>query len=314
MGTPHYMSPEQCMGEDLDGRSDIYSLAVMLYEMLSGAVPFDAPTVTAIVLQQVSHSPAPLRSHNQGISPALESVVMHALQKRRESRPQTVNAFAQELVAAVYGGPPPKPVDRSHQTSWASNKTDPARAMADTVPVHTPVTPINIPAYDRGRNKLLPLIIILSVAVVAVTGIVIYLLVSGKDSPQGNGNRNSANRNVTANANSGRSTNNNTAVVPAPVSKFVGTWSEKWADINNQNVITIIEGTGGRPVVTQKGGWRVWDERLIGNDVLIFRKVGVEGTSGYELVYTLTYINDKKLSLSVLRVHDNRTFTGELYR
>jgi hypothetical protein len=100
MGTPHYMSPEHCLGEELDHRSDIYSLGVVLYEMLAGVVPFNSPTSTAIVVQHVSGSPAPLRVLNVSIPQAVEAVVMRALAKKREERPQSAGALAQELAAA----------------------------------------------------------------------------------------------------------------------------------------------------------------------------------------------------------------------
>ena len=107
MGTPHYMSPEQCLGEELDSRSDIYSLGVVLYEMLAGVVPFNSPTSTAVIVQHVNQGPPPLRVLNVSISPAVESVVLHALGKRREDRPQSARQLADELNAAVYGGTAP---------------------------------------------------------------------------------------------------------------------------------------------------------------------------------------------------------------
>jgi hypothetical protein len=103
VGTPHYMSPEHCLGEDLDGRSDVYSLGVVLFEMLTGVVPFDSPTLTAIVVKHVNDPPPPPRNLNPRISPAVESVVLRALEKRRDARPQTAGEMARELIAAAGG-------------------------------------------------------------------------------------------------------------------------------------------------------------------------------------------------------------------
>ena len=101
VGTPRYMSPEQCMSEQLDGRSDIYSLGIVLYEMLCGIVPFNAPSSTAIAVQQVTQPPPPLRQINPNVPPPVEAVVLRALEKKREARPPTAAAFAKELAAAV---------------------------------------------------------------------------------------------------------------------------------------------------------------------------------------------------------------------
>src|SRR5262252_5522380 len=101
VGTPHYMSPEHCLGEELDGRSDIYSLGIVLFEMLTGVVPFDSPTTTAIAIKHVNDPPPPPRILNPKISPAVESVVLRALKKRRDARPQTAGEMARELIAAA---------------------------------------------------------------------------------------------------------------------------------------------------------------------------------------------------------------------
>lgn len=103
VGTPYYMSPEQCLGEELDGRSDIYGLGIVLFEMLTGVLPFNSPTPTAVVVQQVNQAPPRLRTLNANISPAVEAVVLHALEKQREARPQTAGDLARELIAAVNG-------------------------------------------------------------------------------------------------------------------------------------------------------------------------------------------------------------------
>ena len=109
VGMPHYMSPEHCLGEELDGRSDIYSLGIVLFEMLTGVVPFNSPTTTAIVVKHVNDMPPPPRTLNPKISPAVESVTLRALEKRRDARPQTAGEMARELIAAAGSARPGSP-------------------------------------------------------------------------------------------------------------------------------------------------------------------------------------------------------------
>lgn len=122
VGTPRYMSPEQCMGEQLDGRSDIYSLGIVLYEMLCGIVPFNAPSSTAIAVQQVTQPPPPLRQINPNVPLTVESVVLNALEKKREARPPTAADLAKEFNAAVNNQ---QPILQSFVTSYRNlNFTD----------------------------------------------------------------------------------------------------------------------------------------------------------------------------------------------
>lgn len=101
LGTPQYMSPEQCMGEQVDGRSDIYSLAIVIYEMLCGNTPFNNAPASAIAVHQVKTEPPPPRSVNPNISPEIEAVILRALSKKRELRPQTAHLFSQEFIQAA---------------------------------------------------------------------------------------------------------------------------------------------------------------------------------------------------------------------
>lgn len=101
LGTPHYMSPEQCLGEAIDGRADIYSLGIVLYEMLSGRVPFDASISTAIVIQHVNQAPPSLCAIKPNLPRQIEAVVFHALEKAPSARPAPAGLFAQEFSTAV---------------------------------------------------------------------------------------------------------------------------------------------------------------------------------------------------------------------
>lgn len=101
IGTPHYISPEQCTARSVDPRSDIYSVGIILYRMLTGKLPFDGPNSIAVIYKQVTELPPPLYEICPDISPILNAVVTHALEKEPEKRPQDIAAFARELSAAV---------------------------------------------------------------------------------------------------------------------------------------------------------------------------------------------------------------------
>lgn len=101
IGTPAYMSPEQGKGNPNDRRSDIYSLGVVLYEMLTGQVPFDADTPFAVVLKHVNEALPMPTALNPSLDPAVERVILRALAKDPEDRYQTAGALADDLEQAV---------------------------------------------------------------------------------------------------------------------------------------------------------------------------------------------------------------------
>jgi serine/threonine-protein kinase len=108
MGTPHYFSPEQAQGLEVTAVSDLYSIGVMLYEALTGRVPFEGDSAVAVAMKQVSQPPQRPSSINPQVSPALDAVVMRALEKEPGRRFQSADAFIAALDAALKepgGGP-----------------------------------------------------------------------------------------------------------------------------------------------------------------------------------------------------------------
>ena len=99
LGTPSFMSPEQLAGKPVDGRSDLYSLGVTLYQMLTGRLPFEAESLTQLMYKITNAEPTDLRQYAQNLSPAFEHVILTALAKKPGQRYQT----GTELAAALKG-------------------------------------------------------------------------------------------------------------------------------------------------------------------------------------------------------------------
>ena len=97
MGTPSYMSPEQVKGKPVDGRTDIFSLGVVLYEMLTGEKPFPGQSITTVIYKIVNEEPIPPRQLNPSIHPGLNDIVLRALAKEPEERYQSCREMFEDL-------------------------------------------------------------------------------------------------------------------------------------------------------------------------------------------------------------------------
>jgi serine/threonine protein kinase/CheY-like chemotaxis protein len=104
VGTPAYMAPERLSGQTYDGKSDVYSIGIMLYEMLCGQPPFKSGDLMAVAMMQMTQEPKPLRLHNPSVPPAVEAAVMAILVKDPQQRPTTAEV-AERFALAVQQSP-----------------------------------------------------------------------------------------------------------------------------------------------------------------------------------------------------------------
>jgi serine/threonine-protein kinase len=136
LGTPSYMSPEQFMGHPVDGRSDLFSCGVILYQLLTGEKPFTGESTTTIMYKVLREEPVPPSQINLSLAPALDAVVRKALAKNPNERFQNGNEFAEALRAAVATpnsaapAPAPAPAAPVEQAPPANKKGIPAAAWA----------------------------------------------------------------------------------------------------------------------------------------------------------------------------------------
>ncbi|HXU41297.1 MAG TPA: serine/threonine-protein kinase [Burkholderiales bacterium] len=106
LGTPSYMSPEQLAGSRVDGRSDLFSLGVTLYQLLCGQLPFDGDSMAQLMFRIANEAPVDIRTVNAGVSPRLVAFLGQALSKKTEERFQTGEEFGGALRAALAAGAP----------------------------------------------------------------------------------------------------------------------------------------------------------------------------------------------------------------
>lgn len=130
LGTPSYMSPEQARGSDLDGRSDLFSVGCVLYEMVTGKKAFRGESITALIFKIITENPVPLQEELPDIPEAMTRIVMKALSKTPEARYQSGHELAEDLLAMTRGEAMPT----VRQTEVATAVTPPGAATVSSAP------------------------------------------------------------------------------------------------------------------------------------------------------------------------------------
>ena len=148
-GTPEYMAPEQARGDELDARCDVYAAGIILYELLTGSVPFAGTTPLNVLTAHLTEEPQrPTgRSPDRGISPAMEAVAMHAIAKDPAVRYATAGALAFAVRSAIAS---PMDVDGVRPASRVHVPIDTTDAHSATLPAPIPLAPL-VPMPRRGE-------------------------------------------------------------------------------------------------------------------------------------------------------------------
>ncbi len=163
MGTAQYISPEQAQGQAVDARSDIYSLGVVLYEMLLGRVPFDDDNAIAVAYKQVKEDPVPISLVDRSMPPALEAIVMKALAKNPENRYGSAQEMKADLLRWLEGMP--------------VNAT-PVLASAPVLPTESIATAAVQEYPQENRSRPWVWVIAALAAVLVITGVVLAIVLT----------------------------------------------------------------------------------------------------------------------------------------
>ncbi|MEQ1870020.1 MAG: protein kinase [Vicinamibacterales bacterium] len=148
VGMPAYMAPERILGNDVDARADIYSVGALLYVLLTGEVPFDAPSATEMVHKQLNELPTPVRRHRPDLPPWCEPVVVRALAKSPVDRYQSVEEFRAAVLSGVSSATDKTGASGSNREAISGEGPTLAMPIA-AVSGEEPTAPLDVPAPEE---------------------------------------------------------------------------------------------------------------------------------------------------------------------
>ncbi len=197
LGTAYYISPEQAQGRQLTAATDLYSLGVVLYETITGQVPFDAPDAVAVALKQVNEEPLPPTELNPDIDPELEAIVLRALEKDPLDRYATAEQMRTALNNYLAGRPIDANVDAPAAKTRVMGAALPViSSSAAQPPTNTAVMPVagmngqqvlsmrsaaraKEEADRKKRNRMIIIAVIATIACLAIIGGILWAVMGG---------------------------------------------------------------------------------------------------------------------------------------
>ena len=254
-GTPAYMSPEQARGETTDGRTDVYSLGIVLYELLAGHLPFDGETTMSILLKHVTQTPAPI----PGLSPYVQAVLDRVLAKDVKDRFQTPNELAYAFEAV------------SHETAELSTlMTDALHNATPILGAVRSVALVEVPALPKPQKRRMGTVLA-SVAILITTGAAFLF--------NGFSSFSSSTPTVTSTVTTIRETNTAVSLKSSTLGQTVILQLRDGSAVMDQAILSA-RGMPSPPAGSQYEAWLIGDEQNLNLGIL-----SLDGSRTGKLIY-----------------------------